>query len=232
MRNIAALILFGFLVTAAAAQTTHSNVNTNEQNAQFETADLDVGMWLGRLEDPDRDVIKHRDSVLAALRFKAGQHVADIGAGTGAYMEGISRIVGENGRYYGVDIAPAFAGYMRDRAAKAGLDNVTLVVSRTDDATLAPQSVDAILVVDTYHHFHPADAMLASMFVALKPGGTLNIVDFDRIEGKSRQWILDRIRADKHTFRREIERAGFSFIEEVTDAGLEENFFFRFAKPE
>lgn len=231
MKYIAALILSGLLATAAVAQSTHSNVDSNEQNAQFETPQLDVGMWLERLEDPDRDVIKHREGVLAALGLKPGLHVADIGAGTGAYMEGISRIVGSNGRYYGVDIAPGFVGYMRDRAVKAGLDNVTLVVSRTDHATLAPGSVDAILVVDTYHHFHPADAMLASMFAALRPGGTLNIVDFDRIEGKSRQWILDRIRADKHTFRREIEKAGFNFVEEVTDAGLEENFFFRFAKP-
>ena len=85
-------------------------------------------------------------------------------------------------------------------------------------------------MVNTYHHFGALEPMLASLMTALKPGGELVVVDFDRIEGESRQWILDHIRADKGTFRREIEAAGFSFIEEVTDTGLEENFFFRFRK--
>lgn len=232
MKPVAALFIAVLWVSVAQAQTDHSHGTTHDHNAQFQKADLDVEMWLGRLENPDRDVIVHRDAVIAALGLERGQHIADIGAGTGAYMTGIARIVGATGRYYGVDIAPALVGFMRDRAVKAGLENVTLVVSRIDHATLPVQSVDMILVVDTYHHFDPVKPMLASMFDALKPGGTLVIVDFDRIEGVSRDWVLERIRADKHTFRREIEAAGFRFVEEATDTGLAENFFFRFVRPE
>ena len=40
------------------------------------------------------------------------------------------------------------------------------------------------------------------------------------------------LRADKHTFRKEIEASGFRFAEEITGTGLAENFFFRFTKPE
>lgn len=232
MKLVAALFVVLLWGTAAQAQTDHTHGSSHDHNAQFQKPDLDVEMWLGRLENPERDVIVHRDAVIAALGARPGQHIADIGAGTGAYMAGIAAIVGDTGRYLGVDIAPALVGYMRDRAVKAGIDNVTLVVSRTDHATLPRHSVDMILVVDTYHHFDPVKPMLASMFEALKPGGTLVIVDFDRIEGVSRDWVLERIRADKHTFRGEIEAAGFRFVEEVTDTGLAENFFFRFAKPE
>lgn len=232
MKLIVALVFAVLWIGTAAAQTDHSQSSNRDHNAQFQKTQIDVEMWLQRLENPKRDVIAHRDKVIEALRLQQGQHVADVGAGTGAYMAAIARMVGENGRYYGVDIAPAFVGYMRDRAIKSGLDNVTLVVSRLDDATLPPKSVDKVLVVNTYHHFDPVDPMLASIFVALKPGGSLIIVDFDRIEGKSRDWILQRVRADKHTFRREIEASGFRFVEEVTGTGLTENFFFRFSKPE
>lgn len=206
--------------------------HNHDHNAQFRALDLDVEMWRKRLENPDRDVIAHRDGVVSALRLKPGMAVADVGAGTGPYMEAIASAVGSDGHYFGVDIAPGFVAYMREKSVKAGLDNVTLVVSRVDSATLPPASVDLVLVVNTYHHFEPVTPMLASLHRALKPGGHLVIVDFDRIEGKSRQWILDRVRADKGTFRTEIENAGFKFEEEVMDTGLTENFFFRFSKPQ
>lgn len=169
--------------------------------------------------------------MLAALGFRPGQSVADVGAGTGAYMEGVSKLVGETGRYFAGDIAPGFLAFMRERAGTLGLGNVTLVLGRQDNTLLPSSSMDAILMVNTYHHFHPHQPMLASLLDALKPGGELVIVDFDRIEGVSREWILKHIRGDKHTFRSEIEAAGFVFVEEVAGTGLKENFFFRFRKP-
>jgi ubiquinone/menaquinone biosynthesis C-methylase UbiE len=226
MRTAAALLLTLLWTSVAIAQNGHGHDN----NAQFRAPDVDVGKWVERLENPNRDVIAHRDGVIAALGLKPGQHVADVGAGTGPYMAGIARIVGAEGHYYGVDIAPAFIAHMRDRAAEAGLGNVTLIVSRSDSATLPAASVDVIVSINAYHHFGEIEPMLASLHRALKPGGRLIIVDFDRVEGTSRQWILDHIRADKTTFRGEIEAAGFRFVEEVTDTGLIENFFFRFDK--
>ncbi len=227
MRITVALLFALFWAIPAVAQTGHSHDN----NTQFQGTGVDVEQWIKRLENPERDVIAHRDGVIAALGLRPGQHVADVGAGTGAYMEAVSRAIGVNGRYYGVDISAAFVGHMRDRAAHAGLGNVTLIVGRTDHATLPPASVDVVLVVNTYHHFAQVGPMLASLRQALKPGGELVIVEFDRVEGVSRQWILDHIRAGKATFREEIEAAGFRFVEEVEDTGLEENFLLRFAKP-
>ena len=56
------------------------------------------------------------------------------------------------------------------------------------------------------------------------------LIDFDRIPGKSREFILGHVRADKPTFRREIEAAGFELIEEVEFEDLKENYFLRFRK--
>jgi predicted methyltransferase len=65
----------------------------------------------------------------------------------------------------------------------------------------------------------------------LRPGGTLVVVDFERIPGTSRQWVLDHVRADKQTVRAEIESAGFRFVDEPRVAGLSENYLMRFEKP-
>ena len=61
-------------------------------------------------------------------------------------------------------------------------------------------------------------------------GGRLVVIDFDRIPGKSRQWILDHTRAGKEVFRAEIEAAGFEFVEEVKIPGFVENYFLKFEK--
>jgi hypothetical protein len=72
--------------------------------------------------------------------------------------------------------------------------------------------------------------MLASMYGALRPGGEMALIDFDRRED-SRDWIQGHVRASKEVFRSEIEEAGFEFIEPVAIEGMVENFMFRFRRP-
>ena len=57
--------------------------------------------------------------------------------------------------------------------------------------------------------------------------GALVVIDFERIEGK---WTMGHVRAGKEVFRKEIEDAGLTFVEEVKLEGLKENYFLRFRK--
>ena len=82
---------------------------------------------------------------------------------------------------------------------------------------------------DTYHHFEYPQATLASIRRALRPGGTLVVVDFERIPGKTRPWLLDHVRCGKGQVIAEIAAAGFELVEEVP-LGLEENYFLRFVR--
>ena len=91
--------------------------------------------------------------------------------------------------------------------------------------------LDLVFICDTYHHFEYPQTTLASLHAALRPGGMLAVVDFERIEGVSRPWVLNHMRAGKEVFRSEIEAAGFRFLEEVEVAGLEENYLLLFRRP-
>jgi predicted methyltransferase len=64
----------------------------------------------------------------------------------------------------------------------------------------------------------------------MRPGGLLVIVDFNRIEGKSRPWTMDHVRAGKEVFRKEIEEAGFKFEEELAVEIFKENYLLKFRK--
>jgi ubiquinone/menaquinone biosynthesis C-methylase UbiE len=199
-------------------------------NDGYTDPDLDLDRMINRFENETREVFALRDAIVAAAGIAPGDVVADVGAGTGAFLEPLVAAVGEAGQVVAVEISIRFVEHLRQVADEAGYDNVTTVFSSFTSATLPPASVDKIIVIDTYHHFDDFASMLASMFHALRPGGVMTVVDFDRHE-ESRDWIKGHVRAPKETFRGEIEAAGFAFIEEITIEGMEENFLFRFRKP-
>ena len=62
-------------------------------------------------------------------------------------------------------------------------------------------------------------------------GDTLVVIDFERIPGKSREFILGHVRAGKEVFRSEIVAAGFRYVEEIKLPEFKENYFLRFRKP-
>lgn len=192
--------------------------------------DLDIERMIDRFENESREIFVLREAIVAAAGIEPGDVVADVGAGTGAFMEPLVEAVGETGQVVAVEISIRFVERLRQVADEAGYDNVTAVFSSLTSATLPPASVDAMIVIDTYHHFDDHEAMLASMLSALRPGGVLTVVDYDRHDG-ARDWIQGHVRASKEAFRGEIEAAGFRFIDQVEIEGMEENFLFRFRRP-
>jgi predicted methyltransferase len=186
--------------------------------------------WATRFEREGREVFDHKEEILAVLGLREGMAVADVGAGTGLFTLAIAERVGPKGVVYAVDVQPYFLDHIGQKAKKAKLDNVRLVHATQESAGLPEAGVDLVLMCDSYHHVEAPAPYLASLRAALRPGGRLVIVDYIAIEGQSPKWRLEHVRATPAEFRAEIESAGFRFVK-AHDAGLEENFFFEFARP-
>lgn len=71
---------------------------------------------------------------------------------------------------------------------------------------------------------------MGSLHYALRTGGQVVIVDFERIPGVSREWTLGHVRAGKAEVIAELDRFGFDLLEELHIEGLEENWAARFQK--
>ena len=201
-------------------------------NDNFLDPDLDAEAWMKRFEVESREVFAGRVEVIEALGLEPGDRIADVGSGTGLYLSAFSQAVGEKGLVYAVDISPKFIEFLRRRIVDENLENVRVVPSTERSASLSPESVDHVFICDTYHHFELYGEMLDSIREGLAPGGQLVVIDFERIPGTSRDWLLTHVRAGKDQVRAEIEQAGFEFVEEVEVPAFEENYLLRFRKPE
>lgn len=109
-----------------------------------------------------------------------GMTVADLGAGTGYFLPYLSRAVGESGKVLALDIEADMVRYMTERAAREHLGNVIAKVVTPDDPELAPNTVDRILIVDTWHHIPDRVAYARKLADAMTPEGRLVIVDFTK----------------------------------------------------
>ena len=200
-------------------------------NDRFKDPELDVSQYLQRFEVESREVYASRAAVLSALGVAPGNVVADIGAGTGLFTFPLAERVGPSGWVFAVDIAPRFLQRIHGLADERGVENVTTLLCSERSTGLPPNSIDVAFVCDTYHHFEYPVATMASLVRALRPGGRLFLLDFERIEGVTREWLLEHVRAGKDTFRAEVEAAGLRFSREVEVEGLVENYLLEFVKP-
>ena len=177
--------------------------------------DADADAWIERFERDGRDLYTRRDEITAALELQPGMDVADVGAGTGYFTMIFAERVGPDGVVYALDIAENFVELIEQRAAEQGLNNVRGIVNPVDSTNLAPNSVDVVFLAHAYHHFEYPYKMLESIHSALRPDGTVVLVEFERVEGVSPKFVLNMVRAGKGTFTDEFRNADFELIEEV-----------------
>ena len=137
----------------------------------------DVAKWVERFEDPQRKDWQRPGQLMLILGLDYGDRVADIGTGTGYFLPALSNLVGEFGKVYAVDVEPGLLQYVDSREDLV-VGNVETVLADPDDPKLPDQSVDLILLVNTWHHIKKRARYLPKLQQALRPGGRVAIVDW------------------------------------------------------
>lgn len=225
MRLLAFPILLLSLV-ACAAPTPEESVKPGI-NDSFLDPEMSVDDYVRRFEVESREIYVQRNAIAAEVGLKPGMEVADIGAGTGLFEPIFAAAVGEEGLVYAVDISPGMIEHLEARKKQEGWANVVPVLCSDRDANLPARSVDRVFLCDTYHHFEYPRTTMASIRKAMREDAELIIVDFERIPGVTREWLMNHVRAGKQEVIAELESFGFELIEEVDLPGLEENYLIR-----
>jgi SAM-dependent methyltransferase len=102
----------------------------------------------------------------------------DMGCGGGDVTLDLARMVAPDGRVVGTDIDDTKLAIARDEAAKISVTNVEYRLSDANAAAGAPE-FDVVFARFLLTHVADPSAVLAQMFAALRPGGTLVVEDIE-----------------------------------------------------
>ena len=104
---------------------------------------------------------------------KSAQHDGGFG-----FLRRSRRVTGA-GTVYAVDINPEAIHYIDQRAKKEQLQNIKTILSQPDDPQLPAASIDAVLLLKTYHEVAHPIVLLRNLRSSLKPGAKIGIIDRD-----------------------------------------------------
>ena len=168
-----ALSLLVQTVLIASPQTASPVAPPGEQRKTSEpyTGDLSI------FDSPGREDRLQINRVMDILGIAPGKAVADIGAGSGWFTVRAAKRMSGRGLVYAVDINPEAIRYVDDRARKEQLQNVKTILGQADNPLLPARSVDAVLLLKTYHEVAQPVALLQNLRAALRPGAKVGVID-------------------------------------------------------
>ena len=158
----------------------HHSPSSHDEGGHSHHISHSAAEWAERLDAPERDAWQKPAVLVSMLQITPGQTVADIGAGTGYFLKPLSKAVGKTGRVLALDVEDDLIDYIRRRAERERLENVTAVKCPFDAPSLPPSGVSCILVVNTWHHISNRIAYGRKLAEGLTPDGVLYVVDFNK----------------------------------------------------
>jgi len=112
------------------------------------------------------------------MNWKAGQTIADVGAGEGQIGFAAAAAVGQTGKVYLTELDEDKLAALSKEAKQHRLKNVVIVGAAEKETKLPDNCCDSIILRRVYHHFTAPTEMDASLLRSLKPGGLLAVIEF------------------------------------------------------
>ena len=214
---VAGLLAFAACSPPAATDSSPAQVALSADAAHIVAAIADARR---PAEDTARDAARHPGETLAFAEIRPGARVADLLPGGGYFTRLFAVAVGEEGRVYPVIRPDGVAGQFETPILDVAAQYPNATMSRTlYDALNFPEPLDVIFTAQNYHDLAIAsynmgdrNAMNATAFAALKPGGAYIIIDHSDVAGAPVQTEdTANHRIDQAIVRQEVEAAGFVF---------------------
>ena len=165
--------------------------------------------WIQNLDRPERIAGLKIDEVLAVLKLKPGDNVADIGAGTGAFSLPFAKTVAPSGKVYAVDIDPGLLDYIAQKAKKENVANIQTVKGEFSDPKLPNHDVDLAFFHDVLHHIQNRQAYLKALGTYIKPTGRIALIEMNRDDPKTPHRNSPEMLVSKDEVKSWMAAAGF-----------------------
>ncbi|WP_447757146.1 class I SAM-dependent methyltransferase [Sphingopyxis fribergensis] len=170
--------------------------------------------------DRERDAVRKPAELLAFAQIAPGEQVGDFVMGGGYVTRLLAAAVGPAGRVFAFQPAEFIAFKKQYGDDQAAIDAAYANVDAVAGSFAAPAfatPLDTIITVQNFHDLYlkpfPAetgDKASAALFAALKPGGTLVVVDHSAADGSGTTLSDSLHRIDKAAVVAVLTKAGFT----------------------
>ncbi|MGI8468568.1 MAG: class I SAM-dependent methyltransferase [Pyrinomonadaceae bacterium] len=177
-----------------------SDDNINRPTSEPYVGDLSI------FESEDRAKNLQIERVMDILKITTGKSVADIGAGGGWFSVRAAKRVGNSGKVFAVEISQDDLNFIDERAKKENLPNIQTVLGAEDNPKLPENSIDAVLILKTYHEIAQPVKELENLRPSLKKDALVGVIDRSgngADHGVNKETVID-----------EFKRAGFSLVDQ------------------
>jgi ubiquinone/menaquinone biosynthesis C-methylase UbiE len=141
------------------------------------------------------------EQVLKEAGLKIGDNFLDIGCGDGYFSVAASKIVGSKGKVYAVDSYEQSIIALRKQIHRDNINNIEAIIADvTKKIPLTHAIVDVCLMANVLHGFlanQEVESTMTEVARVMKYGGTLAVVDFQKVEGTPGPPVSIRITPDE-----------------------------------
>jgi SAM-dependent methyltransferase len=134
--------------------------------------------WADQYERMDRAVADLTKALLDMAAPQRGEHVLDIGCGSGTTVLELATRVGPGGHVLGADISEHSAARARQRIVDAGSRHAEVIVADVSCHAFAPNTFDLVFSRFGVMFFSDPQAAFANVRRAMKPGGRVALAVF------------------------------------------------------
>jgi SAM-dependent methyltransferase len=135
------------------------------------------------------------DDILDRLHIREGQSIADIGSGGGYFTLVFARMTGESGRVYAVDVKKKYLDFIRRRAERKGLGNISFVLAGEGGMDLPEAGLDLIFARNVFHHLpEQSNYFSGSKNISSRVEQSLSSSTKRRASALSRSSVIIRLR--------------------------------------
>ncbi|WP_103068175.1 class I SAM-dependent methyltransferase [Aquimarina sediminis] len=197
-----------FVILPAFVFTLQSNY------AQYKKADWDK-----------RNTWMNVSDLFELAKIELGGAVADVGCHEGYLTIHMAQKVGDLGKVYAVDVRQDRLDKLDKYLEEHKIQNVKTILGDYDNPKLPKNTLDAVVVMDTYHEMEDYKDILDRIKESLKPGGKILILE------KLKRHMIDKPRDEQieahtlslHYVKKELQQAGFLITKEIDDFGQWKN---------
>jgi ubiquinone/menaquinone biosynthesis C-methylase UbiE len=131
-------------------------------------------------DERERRKWQDAESILASIGLRQGFTFVDVGCGEGFFTLPAAKLVGRNGKVYGLDIDDEAIRRLKRKAAEENVKNLSLTAGEAEEIVLCKTCADIVFFSIVLHDFSDPAKVLINAKQMLKPTGRLVNLDWKK----------------------------------------------------